>query len=67
MDSYDIWKTTPPDSPESKCVCSVCKESLYVDDDYYDLEGEIYCKECALEWLEQFRCQVTEEMVRGEN
>ena len=65
MDSYDIWKTTPPEPKESNCTCNVCKEVLYPEDDYYDIEGEVYCEECASEWLEQFRCTVTDEMAFG--
>ena len=67
MDSYDLWKTTPPDEPESKCICCVCKDWFFPEDDYYNIEGDIYCHECAIEWLEQFKSQVTEEMAYGES
>lgn len=65
MDPYDLWKTTPPEPKESKCICSMCKDELIPDDDYYELDDEIYCESCAKEWLEEHRSYVTEDMAYG--
>ena len=68
MDSYDMWKTATPDEfePESKCKCKYCGESLFEDDEYYELDGEILCEDCAEEWLKGHRNWVTEGMEKGE-
>lgn len=67
MDSYDKWKTTPPDDEEeTKCRCSFCKEPLYYDDEYWLLDDEIFCEECAKEWLEEHKNWVSEGMARGD-
>lgn len=65
MDSYDIWKTTPPERETSKCICCACKEELYPDEEYWELDGEIYCESCADNWLSSQRSWVTEEMAYG--
>lgn len=66
MDSYDIWKTTSPEPKESKCKCYVCKEELLPDDEYFEIEGDIYCEICAERWLEGQKNWVTEDMAYGE-
>ena len=37
----------PPDF-ESKAVlqCSYCDCNIFEDEDYYDIEGQAYCKRC---------------------
>lgn len=61
MDSYDRWKTTPPDEPESCYHCDECDEPFYPDDKVYCIEGLCLCEECAREWLEQQCERATEE------
>ena len=60
--SLDKWLTTPPEEKESKCKCSRCGETLYPDDEYYELDDEIMCEDCAREWLEGNKNWVTESM-----
>jgi len=62
--AYDTWKTTPPDEPETKCKCSKCEEELYEGDDYYELDDEILCEDCAEEWLSLHKNYVSERMAR---
>lgn len=66
MDSYDRWKTTPPDEPESKCKCSYCGENLYEGDYYFKFYDELFCERCADEWIEEQKQIVTEDMERGD-
>ena len=62
---YDDWKTSPPepDDDESKIRCCKCDEPLYYDDEYYELDDEIFCEYCAEKWLEGHKNWVTEDMV----
>lgn len=62
--AYDDWKTTPPDDcdRESKLICFACGETIYPGDKVYRLEGEVFCRESAAEWLEQFAETATDEM-----
>lgn len=64
--AYDRWKTTPPDEPESKLKCFECKGEFYPGDKIYRLDDEVYCEECASEWLEQQSETATDEMCYGE-
>ena len=59
---YDVWKTTPPEPKESKCKCYLCKNELYPDEFYYNIEGGIYCEECASAWLEEQKVIISEDM-----
>ena len=63
---YDDWKTTPPEPEESNCRCCTCRANLYEDDEYYELDDEIYCEECAFKWLDSHKNYVSEAMVKGE-
>lgn len=55
-DSYDKWKTTPPEPKESRFKCERCKEPFYPGDRVFDIEGETLCYGCATEWFdEQYR------------
>ena len=65
MDDYDKWKTTPPEAPESMCKCFECGTELYPFDEYYRLNEEVYCPDCAAEWLDMHKYRVTEEMSNG--
>lgn len=67
MDSYDLWKTTPPDDEEkTACRCCFCKEPLYFDDEYWELDDEIYCEDCANDWLAEHKHWVSASMARGD-
>ena len=65
MDSYDLWKTTPPDPTESRLYCERCGVDFYVGDEYYYINDERYCPDCARDWLEEQRV-VIEEVDDGE-
>lgn len=54
------------DDMVSKCVCAICKEMLYPDDEYYEIEDTIMCEGCADDWLKCQKNWVTEEMAYGE-
>lgn len=58
----DRYLTTPPEPEESQCICCSCKEPLYPDEEYYELDDEIYCEYCAEKWLEGHRNWVTDWM-----
>lgn len=60
-DSYDKWKTTPPDEPESRLHCDECKDAIYPYDKYYLVDGLCLCEDCAREWLYQQEHTATEE------
>lgn len=66
QEDLDRWLTTPPEPEESKCKCSLCKEELYPDDEYYELEDEIFCEDCAKTWLENHKNWVSESMAYGD-
>lgn len=66
MDKYDLWKTTPPEGRSSNCICCQCKKELVPDDEYYELDDEIYCGDCADDWLDGQRNWVTEDMAYGD-
>lgn len=49
----DICRTTPchpfcPNAPEPPVFgrCVNCKEKIFDGDDYYDIDGDIWCEEC---------------------
>ena len=63
----DRWLTTPPeDEMKTKCVCAWCKEELYFDDEYWELDDEILCEDCAQKWLDNHKNWVSESMAYGE-
>lgn len=64
--AYDRWKTTPPEEPDSKLKCTECKNFIYPGEFIYRLDDEVYCSECAKEWLEKYSEEATEEMCYGE-
>lgn len=48
MDNYDSIKTTPPEVVYKPVYdCCMCDEGIYDGDEYLDLGGELYCKECV--------------------
>ena len=65
---YDAWKTSPPEDPEpeTKCKCSHCGEPLYYDDEYWELDDEIYCEDCAVDWLSGHKNWVSASMANGD-
>jgi len=64
--SLDRYLTTPPEPKESRCKCYMCEDSLYPDEEYYELDGEIYCELCAEKWLDGQKNWVSEWMAYGE-
>lgn len=60
--AYDIWKTTPPEDRESNLKCVECKDEIYPGERIYRLEDEVYCRDCAREWLENHSEEATEDM-----
>lgn len=62
----DRMLANPPERKESKCLCAMCKEPLYPDEEYFELDEEIYCNICAEKWLELQKNWVTSWMAFGE-
>lgn len=62
----DRWLTTPPGEEKTACKCSFCGEPLYYDDEYWELDDEIFCEDCAEKWLEEHKHWVSEGMARGD-
>jgi hypothetical protein len=53
--SYDDWKTSPPDEPITIGECVQCKEELYAGDDVYQVEGGIlHQEECFEQWCQDY-------------
>lgn len=65
--AYDRWKTTPPEEPDSILHCHECKCDIYPGERIYRLDDEVYCSECAKEWLAQFEEEATEEQCYGKH
>ena len=65
-DYYDKWKTTEPDPETTKCHCAWCHEDLYFDEEYWELDDEILCENCAEKWLDNHKHWVSENMARGD-
>ena len=63
--ALDRWLTTPPDDPETILHCRECGTEIYPGERIYRLDDDIYCSECANEWLAQFEEEATEEMCYG--
>lgn len=57
--SYDKWRTTP-DEPESNFKCDRCKQDIFPDEPYYEVEGDNLCPDCAKDWLEEQKCYAKE-------
>lgn len=53
MDNYDLWRAHDNAMEEklNRCPkCALCNEPI--QDEYgYRLDGELYCWDCALDWL----------------
>lgn len=42
----------PNYNPKPIYKCKMCNEEIYIDDEYYEYDGEQFCStECATEWL----------------
>lgn len=63
--AYDDWKLNPPERKTTACQCAWCKEDLWFDDEYYELDDEILCEDCAKKWLKNRVNWVSESMARG--
>lgn len=46
IQSYDEWKTSPPEEPEPAERCDRCGDPLYEGDYLYTIDGERLCEEC---------------------
>lgn len=55
---YDAWKTTPPDEGEPEELDCDCGEKLYEGDEYYEIDGTIYCPNCIDDFLSDHRRKV---------
>ena len=63
----DRWLTSSPDEDDTTaCKCCSCGEPLYYDDEYWELDDQIYCEDCAQEWLDGHKNWVSARMVRGD-
>ena len=60
--SYDRWKTTPPEELETHFKCERCGFEFYPGDKFYDCEGYNFCRECAIEWIDEQAQTATEDM-----
>lgn len=38
------WNSTP--RVEDSIICDRCRESIWLGEDYYDIDGENLCEEC---------------------
>lgn len=39
--------------PKSFGECCCCEHEIVDGDEYYSIDGDIYCEDCAREWLEE--------------
>ena len=60
--ALDRYLTTPPEEPDSKLKCTECKVDIYPGEIVYRLDDEVYCRDCATEWLEKHSETVTDDM-----
>lgn len=58
---YDDWLTSEPDMKDTVFRCEHCKTEFYPGDDYYYIEGENLCPECAEKWFDSMRRTATED------
>ena len=61
----DRYLTTPPDE-FTHCHCAWCKEDLFEDDEYWELDDEILCENCAEKWLDEHKNWVSGSMANGD-
>lgn len=59
--ALDRYLTTPPEPKESVFKCDQCKDEFYPGDEYYCIEEENLCYECAFKWLDKMKRTATEE------
>ena len=66
---YDLDRilANPPEGKESRCKCCNCGEILEVDDEYWEIDGDIFCEECAFKWLDCRKNWVSEWMAYGDS
>ena len=67
MDKYDEWKLNEPEYYEetTKCHCAWCHEDLFFDEEYWELDDEILCEDCAEKWLDNHKHWVSGNMANG--
>lgn len=64
--SLDKFLTNPPEQRKSRFRCCDCREELHPDDEYYELDEDIYCSYCAEKWFDRQRKLVSEEQAYGD-
>lgn len=52
--AYDKWLTTPPKDIVIH-ECEECGCEIYENEDYYEILDDIFCEECANNWLRKCR------------
>lgn len=40
---------------EPYCQCDMCGEPIYDGEDYWDINGDIVCEDCLLEYMQCFK------------
>ena len=41
-----VWLEPPDYETNAIFKCDYCYEGIYEGDSYYEIEGEVYCKDC---------------------
>lgn len=55
---FQAWNDENEEKAKKYPLCSCCGQHIF---DYaYHLDGETYCDDCAKDWLEQQREEITE-------
>lgn len=57
----DRYLTEEPEPKETIFKCEQCGMEIYPSEEYYTIEGENLCGECAAEWLDSMRKIATED------
>jgi len=52
---FNDWERRQEEYEAKLPRCDKCGEPM---DEYYDIEGEQYCYECAMDWLEHQKHEV---------
>lgn len=61
--AYDDWKCTPPDDDDEEYEITVecqCCAVLHEGDEYYEIDGQIWCPECIDDFLSDHKKTVGE-------
>ncbi len=64
IEAYDLWEAHDRQQEQAlnrMPVCCKCKE--HIQDEYgYRLDGDLYCYDCAQDWLDDQREYIEEEV-----